>query len=239
MEINKPSSDKLRPLIDHIQELRRRIIISLVWFVLFSAGSYFIVDSVLTWLAQPVGEFIFTAPTEAFLVHIKMTFGMGIVFSFPIFIYHAWKYVEVALFPHEKSLVFFLIPFSCVLFVGGVLLALFVVVPMAAHFLLQFGSQTLRPMISVQSYLSFLFWMIVGFGILFQLPLVVIVLCRMGILTTQQLGTYRKHVVVGLVILSAVITPGGDVASQLILAVLSYLLFELSVVIARQFEKSK
>ncbi|MCH7783298.1 twin-arginine translocase subunit TatC [candidate division KSB1 bacterium] len=91
-------------------------------------------------------------------------------------------------------------------------------------------------MISVQAYLSFLFWMIIGFGVLFQLPLIILALCRGGIVTTKQIAAYRKHIIVGLLVISAVITPGGDFIPQLILAVLSYILFEISLLIGRGFE---
>jgi len=99
------TSDQPQPLSHHLEELRRRIFIFLGWFVLFSVLSYFIVDPILTWLARPVGEFVFTAPTEAFLIRIKMTFGLGAVFSFPVLIYQLWRYIEVALYAKERSCV--------------------------------------------------------------------------------------------------------------------------------------
>lgn len=228
------TADPARPVTDHLEELRWRILACLV--VLAAAGgiSWIFVDRALMWLAQPVGAFVFTSPAEAFLVRLKLAAGMGVVIAFPIFLFQIWRFVEVALELRERSLVKNILPISCALFYLGMALALFGVVPLAARFLMEFSGPYLRPMISLQSYLSFVIWMIVGFGLFFQLPLAVVALSRAGIVNPWKLTLYRKHVVVGILIAAAVLTPGPDLVSQMILAIPSWLLFEVSLILARR-----
>jgi sec-independent protein translocase protein TatC len=204
-----------------------------VWFVVFSIISYRHVDPLLTWLAKPIGHFVYTDPTEALFVRLKLAFGMGGVAAFPVLLFHVYRFVSVALKDREKTFIFFIIPFAIVLFLIGAGLSVFVVSPIAAKVLLSFSSPELIPMISVQAYLSFLFWMIVGFGALFQVPLFVVILCRAGVIKPATLASYRKHVLVGIFIISAVLTPGPDVFSQMVLALPAYLLFEISLLLVR------
>jgi sec-independent protein translocase protein TatC len=227
-------NDVARPVTDHLEELRRRIIACLLVFAAATVLSWIFVDEALSWLARPVGAFVFTSPAEAFLVRIKLAAGIGVMLSFPVFLFQLWRFVEVALEMRERTLVRSILPASCALFYFGMALALFGVVPLAARFLLEFGGPQLRPMISLQSYLSFVFWMIVGFGLFFQLPLAIVALSRAGVVNPWKLGLYRKHVVVGILVGAAVLTPGPDIISQMILALPSYLLFEVSLVLAKR-----
>ncbi len=221
----------------HFEELRGRVIQCLLWFFVFSGIAYHYVDPILTWLAKPVGDFIFTAPTEALFVRLKISMGCGALFTFPISLYHMWRFIEIALKRKERSIVLMTVPISCLLFFLGMGLGLFVIVPTAAKMLLQFSSPHLRPFISIQSYLSFLFWMIMGFGILFQLPLVIVVLCQAGVVKPETLSLYRRHVFIGILIIAAVLTPGPDIFSQLTLTLPTYLLFEVSLFIAHRLKK--
>jgi len=162
---------------------------------------------------------------------------MGILLGFPVFLYELWKFIESALFKNERKIVLLVVPASCLMFYIGMGLALLGVAPAAIKFLIQFGSATLKPMISIQAYLSFLFWMVFGFGLLFQLPIIVVVLVRGGIVKAQTLAHYRRHVAVVLLVIAAVLTPGPDIFSQLILTIPTYLLFEMSLLVARRMEK--
>lgn len=228
------TEDPPQALTEHLEELRWRIIACLAWTLVFSAAAYSQVDHILNWLAKPVGEFVFTAPTEAFFIELKISLGVGVIAAFPIFLYQIWKYVGIALQPKERSFVLSVLPFSFLLFLLGLGLALFGVVPIAVKFLLGFSSTSLRPMISLGSYLSFVFWMIIGFGVLFQLPMVVVALTRSGLVEVKKMASYRRHVLVGVFLAAAMLTPGPDVFSQLLLAVPAYLLFEVSLLISRR-----
>lgn len=228
------TSDLPLPVTDHLEELRWRIISSLLALAIGFVICWFFVDPALAYLAKPVGNFVFTSPAEAFLVRLQLAASMGVVLAFPFFLYQIWRFVEVALELRERSLVKAILPASCTLFYFGGLLAFFGVVPFAAHFLLAFSGPYLKPMISLDSYLSFVTWMIIGFGLFFQLPLAIVALSKAGIVNPWKLGLYRKHAVVAIFIISAVLTPGPDVISQMILAVPSYLLFEISLILARR-----
>jgi sec-independent protein translocase protein TatC len=232
-------SDFPQHLTHHLEELRQRLIKSLVCYFILSILCYFFVDSVLVWLARPVGEFVFTAPTEAFTIRLKIAFGLGFVLAFPIFLYQGWSFVGVALRNNEKSMIKAVVPVSCFLFYFGMALALFGVAPLATKFLLAFATPQLRPLISLDAYLSFLLWMVVGFGILFQLPLAVVALCKLGVVAPETLSRYRRHVAVCIFIAAAFVTPGPDMFSQLLVAVPSYLLFEISLLVSYRVAKKE
>jgi len=197
-------------------------------------ASWFYVDTVITWLARPVGTFIFTSPAEAFLSRMKVAAGCGVLLAVPIIVYQLWRFIEVALELRERTLIGSVLPASCVLFYFGASLALFGVVPLAAKFLLEFSSPHLQAMISLREYLSFVVWMTIGFGLFFQVPVAVVVLSRAGIINPWKLTAYRPHAIVLTLVAAAVLTPGPDIISQLLLAVPSYILFEISLVIARR-----
>jgi sec-independent protein translocase protein TatC len=234
--LNPPKTDLPQPLVEHLDEFRRRALVCLWWFLIFSAIGYSQVDRVVDWLAKPVGDFIFSSPGEAFFIRFRIAFGLGGACTVPIVIYQVWRFVEISLGARERRWVRAIIPASCILFFVGVALALFVVAPVAVHFLLQFTTPHLKPLISISDYLSFLFWMLIGFGILFQLPVVVVLLSRLGIVDPRTLGKYRRHAFIGILIVSAVLTPGPDMFSQLVLALPTYLLFEVSLLVARSLK---
>ena len=230
-------TDTPQPLTSHLEELRSRLIISLLFIAAFSVAGYFLSDPFINWLARPVGEFIFTSPTEALFLKFKIAGGFGVIAAFPIIVYETWRFIERALSIRIRSLIFLIVPFSCVLFYAGASLALFGVAPAAIKFLLRFGSPTLKPLISLSEYLSFIIWMMVGFGVFFELPVVIVVLAHLGVVTAETLGEYRRHAFVGIFLAAAFLTPGPDVFSQILLGVPAYLLFEISILLARRFQK--
>jgi sec-independent protein translocase protein TatC len=168
-----------------------------------------------------------------------VAFGLGGLAALPIWIYQAWRFIGRALHLKERSLMVGVFPAALALFFAGTAIAVFVVVPAAMKFLLGYSSPTLQPMISLTEYIAFLFWMIVGFGIFFQLPLVIVTLARFGVVDPKTLSRYRKHAVVAIFVAAAGLTPGPDIVSQLVLAVPSYLLFEISLIIARRVYKKE
>jgi sec-independent protein translocase protein TatC len=227
--------DPIVPLTHHLEELRSRIFVAFIVVIVFTAIALPFVGKILVWLAAPVGHFIFTSPSEAFFLHLKIAFFVATVCALPVWMLQAWGYVGHALKLRERTVIRTLFPIAFALFAAGGALAFFVVVPAAVHFLLAYSSPVLQPLISLSEYLSFVFWMIVGFGLFFQLPLVVIGLCRLGVVSPKTLAHYRRHVIVVIFIIAAFLTPGPDVFSQLVLAVPSYLLFEISLLISRRF----
>lgn len=226
-------NDESRPFFDHLEELRLRLGIVFLAVAIFSGVGYCYVDSIIHNLSRSAGAFIFLKPTEAFLVRLKISLIVGVLLSIPVAIYEIWRFVAVALTPSEKKTVLWMMPFSYALFCAGAATAWFIVLPTAARFLLGFSTQDLRPMLSIEAYVEFAAWFTAAFGLAFQLPIVVFFLVKIGVATPQSLSHYRRHVILGLAIVAALITPGPDLFSQLALLVPTYLLYEMSIWIAR------
>lgn len=237
--LNSSLTDSPQPFTDHLEDLRWCLIKCLLCLVITMAASFFYVDRILEWLARPMGEFIFTSPTEAFFVRFKIALFSGILLSFPYFLFQIWRFVEIALNLKERSIVKGAVPFSCLFFYLGVGIALFVVVPSAMKFLMGFSSPYLKPMISFSAYLSFLLWMMIGFGLFFQLPLIIVFLTSGGVVSHKTWGNYRKHIFIGILVIAAFLTPGPDIFSQLAMALPAYILFELSLLFSKYLLKTK
>lgn len=229
-------ADIPRPLTEHLEELRRRILWCLLAVAVCAAVSYFYVDVFIHRMSRITGPLVFLRPTEAFLVRVKLAALLGLFFAVPVIIYHAWRYVGVALTVDERRVILGALPFSYLLFAAGACLSWFVIVPLGLRFLMTFGSGDLLPFISVEACLGFAAWTTLGLGLLFQLPVAVAALAKWGIVRSATLSLYRRHAAVAILVIAAVVTPGPDVVSQFLLALPTYALFELSVLLARALE---
>jgi sec-independent protein translocase protein TatC len=217
---------------DHLEELRARLVKAAAAVLLFAVAGYFLSPRLIRQLSGVAGPLVFLSPSEAFLAKVKIAAVLGLVMSAPFWLYQLWRFVGVALTVGERRVVLGAVPFSSALFISGALLAWFGVTPAGLKFLVfGFATPELRPMISVSSVLDFALWMSVGMGVMFQLPVVVAALARWGLLRASTLRGYRKHAVIGILLVSAVVTPGPDITSQLLLAAPTYVLFEISVVL--------
>ena len=141
--------------------------------------------------------------------------------------------MEIALKSTERRILIRVIPASYLLFALGTAFAWFVIIPAAVRFLLGFSTENVRPFLSIDVYISFVAWLTVSFGLTFQLPIVVVLVVWLGLVEPRTLATYRRHVLLGIIVLSAVITPGPDIFSQLALSLPTYALFEASIWISR------
>jgi sec-independent protein translocase protein TatC len=177
------------------------------------------------------------SPAEAFMVRMKVAAAMAVLVASPVILFQAWSFVSVALDIAERRWIMGVLPASFLLFYAGVALAVFGITPIAARFLLAFGGPFLQPLITLDSYLSFVIWMSLGFGLFFQVPVAVVVLSRMGVINPWRLAAYRAHVLVATLVIAAVLTPGPDIISQLMLAIPSYVLFEASLIVARRVSR--
>lgn len=232
------ATDSPKPFLEHLEEFRKRFLRCVVIFLGFSGGATFVVDQVISQLSKTIGlPFIFVHPTEAFFIKLKIALIVGLFLSVPFLIYEAWRFVGVALTIKERRWILGVLPVSYLLFCAGVALSWFVVLPAAAKFLVGFSSESLRPFLSIDAFVSFAAWMTLAFGSLFQLPIFVLFLVKMGIVDVHTISRYRPHVVAGLALLSAFLTPGPDPFTQLALLIPSYTLFELSLVIGRMLDR--
>lgn len=218
---------------EHLEELRKRIIVCLIAIFICGIISYFYADKILLVLSQPVGKLIFIKPAEAFFTKLKIAVYSGLFISMPVIIYQIWKFVSPGLLKIEKIYLYWLVPVSYLLFVLGTTFSFFVVLPPGIKFLLNAGSDIVQPMISVNYYISFVTIFLFGFGIMFQMPLVVIFLTKTGIITPQWLVRNRKYVVLIVFVLAGILTPGPDIFSQFMMAVPALILYEIGILISK------
>lgn len=219
--------------IGHLEELRKRIIIILVSIFITSIGAYIYINDLINILIKPVGKLIFIKPTEALFTKLKIAFLFGILIALPIILYQIWQFIGPALFELEKKYLKFTIFFSYILFILGVSFAYFIVFPVGFKFLLNMGSSIIQPFISLSSYIDFLIIFILSFGIIFQLPLIILTLTKIGIITPKWLSDSRKYIIIIIFILAGILTPGPDVFSQFAMAIPTILLYELSIILSK------
>lgn len=228
---------------EHLQELRQRIIKSLISILIFTTISFFYARYIFEILKYPIDvhypgmKLITLSPTEPLYIMMEISVIVGIILSVPVILYQIWRFVEPALYPEEKKLVFPLVFFSILLFILGAVFAYFAVLPMALKFLIGIGFSQLRakPMLSAGLYINFLLKMLLGFGFAFEMPIFLFMLQRAGIISDKQLKSFRKYFVVVAFTVGAVIAP--DVSTQILMALPLLLLYEISIFVGRFAKK--
>jgi len=224
---------------EHLGELRRRILISLAIILVFFLVSWNFVDEFYAWIAQPVQQFlppgqklVFTALTEPFMMYIKLAFMVSVFGASPLIFHQLWLFIAPGLYPKERRLVFPFVLFTTVFFLLGGAFGYYAIFPWACRFFLQVG-QDFTPMLTINQYLSLAFRVIFGIAVVFELPVLVFLLSRLGIVTARMLIRYFKWAIVLIFILAAVITPTPDMVTQSLFAGPMILLYLLSIGIAR------
>jgi sec-independent protein translocase protein TatC len=239
MPIPKSNNGEM-PFLDHLEELRWRIIYSLLALgVAVGLGFWLAVQyDAVGLLARPILPLIpehklaFLHPSEGFTVILDTAMTFGFVLASPVIIYQVWAFLAPALKKHERRVGLGVLFSGLVLFVSGAALAYFVVVPLALPWLFSFGGPSLVPLITAEDYFSFIFAMVLTFGVSFELPIVILALATLGIVTPMFLTKYRRHAIVLIVIVGAFLTPGDMVWTTIALSVPLYGLYELSVLAA-------
>ena len=219
----------------HLEQLRWILIKSFAAVFFSSCLLYNFSPAIIDFLIKPIGKAVFIAPMEAFTVYLNLSFVCGFILVLPYILYLLWRFISPALELKISRPVLLLSGFSFSLFLAGGLFGYFVILPLALKFFLSFASSRLQAMISLQSYISFITGFTLAFGTAFQLPLVIMVLCRLGILKIQDLTSNRRWAIVIILILAALLSPVPEVASQVLLAGPMYGLYELSIILSRIF----
>lgn len=228
---------------DHLEELRKRLIVSLAAIGLSALVSFLLSDVLISIMTAPVKQHIeslyFLSPYEAFLVKLKASLVSGVILSLPVVFSQAWLFVSPGLYPREQRTILPLMMISTLLFVAGVFFAYFLVVPLALKFFLGFQTPTLVPLLSIDSYLSFFISLILIFGLVFDFPVILLGLIALGVIGTSFLSEQRKAIIVALFAFAAILTPTVDIFTQCLLAIPLWILFELSIWIGRRMERRR
>ena len=230
--------DKKLSLVEHLEELKSRVIKSIVFIIISAVLIYNYIDILIPILIKPVGRLVFISPQEAFIVNIKIAFLGGLFLSSPVILYQLWRFISRALKRNEKkyALIFGLLSF--VFFISGCVFGYFIIIPIGMNFLLGFSSEFVRPMISISKYVSFAATLIFAFSLVFQLPLIILFLTQIGVVTPKFLSKRRKEVLVFIFILAAVFTP-PDVITQILMALPLIILYELGVIFSKIMYRSR
>lgn len=230
--------------ISHLVELRDRLIRALVVVLVIFLGLVNWARDIYTLLAAPMlaalpegGQMIATDVAGAFFVPMKVTMMVAFLIALPVVLYQAWAFVAPGLYAHEKKLAVPLMVASVVLFFIGMCFAYFVVFPTVFTFINAFAPEGVAVMTDIDKYLSFVLTTFLAFGITFEVPVVVIVLVRVGLVSVEKLKEIRPYIIVGAFIVGAIFTP-PDVLSQFMLAVPMWLLYELGILLAQMIGKS-
>ncbi|HIC96661.1 TPA: twin-arginine translocase subunit TatC [Candidatus Bipolaricaulota bacterium] len=280
------AEDRKMTIVEHLSELRLRLIYSLSAVLSLAVLAYFFRVEILEFLARPLGGgyflprsqippllealrqffaeegagyftpeqveallasfrrllymqsgLIFIHPTEAFFAYLKLAFFTGLLLGAPFVLYQVWRYVAPALYQHEKRYFRSSVAFGTGLFFAGVAFAFFIVLPLGIRFLIRMGGPELQAIFTVGNYISFTMIFLIAFGLVFELPVVIYVLARLGIVSPASLRAKRKYILVGAFALAALITPSVDPFTQTATAVPLLLLYELSIFLARFAER--
>ena len=215
--------------LDHLEELRKRILYSLVALGVCAVVGFFFSQRVLDLLTRPVPSLVFLAPAEAFVVQLKVALVTGLFLAAPVIFYQFWRFVRPALQKHEVKYIASAVVVSSLLFVVGVAFAYLVVVPIAMKFLLGFETPKLHAMISISQYVGTVGAFLLACGVIFQLPVIMFFLTKLGVITPKLLMKNQRVAVVLVFIVAAILSP-PDVFSQILMAVPLFVLFELGVV---------
>lgn len=231
-------SDVEMSFLDHIEELRWRIIYALIGIVLFTIVAWIFID--------PLVEFVLLKPARdanaslqnlrpfgQLFLYVQVAIIVGIVASLPNIFYQLWQFIAPALKKRERKYILWIVFFSTFCFLAGIAFAYFVMLPLAMKFAAQFGSEAIKNEFSIEEYMSIIISVMLAAGVVFELPMISFFLSKLGILTPKFMRKYRRHAIVIILVLAAFLTPGADPVSQVILAVPLVLLYEISIFISK------
>lgn len=224
------------PLVDHLAELRRRIIWSALAIGAGAVVGYLLGEPIIAFLKAPLPAgtpLIVTGIGDAFAIRLRIALVVGLILAMPVILFHLWRFVAPGLTEAEKRSVLPFIPVALGFFLLGVGIA-YVILPFAAAFLLSFQTPEFQALLSIRDYFDFVSTLFLAFGILMEFPILLVGLSRVGIVTSDRLRRSRRYVVLAIAIFSAVATPGGDIVSPTILGLTLYVLFEVTTLVIRR-----
>ncbi|MBF0554662.1 MAG: twin-arginine translocase subunit TatC [Nitrospirae bacterium] len=251
-------NDKMS-IFEHLGELRKRIIISMAAVLVIFIVTFNYSEMILKTLVMPIEKkmvfsihypfvglepsgikqkaLVFLEPAEAFWMHCKLALIAALMIALPVILSQIWLFIEPGLVEREKKFIMPFVTAGTVLFMVGAVFCYYIILPFAFGFLMTYKTENLTPMISVGNYVGFTTKFILAFGVIFELPIALFVLTKMGLVTPQQLGKIRKHVIVAAFVISAVVTPTPDAFNQTLMAVPIIVLYEIGILASRLIRK--
>jgi sec-independent protein translocase protein TatC len=235
------------PFLDHLEELRWRILWSLLALLVTTFGAFafvYYVDVIGVLMAPirpylPNGKLAYLAVTDPFVILIKLALAIGFVLASPIVIYQAWAFLSPALLPREKRAIIPALYLGLILFAAGAALAYFVGVPLTIQFMLGLKVESLTPNITAGFYFGFVIKMLLAFGAIFEMPVIVLVLASIGLVTSNFLRSKRRYAIAAMAVIAAMITPGDAITVTVLMMGPLLLLYELSIGLARLVERGR
>ncbi|KOS62272.1 twin-arginine translocase subunit TatC [Lysinibacillus sp. FJAT-14222] len=224
-------------VIEHIEELRKRLYFAVVFFVIAIVGAFFLAEPLIHFLqsSETAQSFSLNAfrITDSIKIYFQMIFYIAFLLTSPIILYQLWAFVSPGLYEKERKVTLSYIPFTFILFVAGIVFSYFILFPYVLNFMIDLSARLgVKLTIGINEYFSFLFQITLPFGFIFQLPIILLFLARLGILNPQIMTKNRKYAYFGLFVIAAMITP-PDLMSHLIVTVPMFILYEFSVWVAR------
>ncbi len=239
------TTDEKQPFLGHLEELRRRLVICAIAIGIGFIICYIFSKQLFSFLILPLtkvlpseSRLIFTNLPEMFIAYIKVALIAGIILAIPIIFYQLWMFLAPALYQKEKRYFIPFVLFSSILFVVGSLFGYFIVFPYGFKFFMSFATEDIQALPSVKQYFSFTIRLLLAFGLVFELPVVVFFMTKIGLITPDSMKKYRKFAILSSFILSAILTP-PDVATQIMMALPIIILYELSIFISQGAHRKK
>jgi len=233
--------------LDHLGELRQRLLWSLLFVLVFFIPAYAFSNEIFEFLMKPLIEnlpegssLIFTRPAEGFTTYLKVSFFAAVILAIPFILYQAWQFVAPALYKEEKRIIIPFILFGSLFFALGAAFCYYVASPPAFKFLLnEYSSDYVKAFPTIREALSFFMALIFGFGLVFEFPLIIFILARIGLVTSKWLREKRKYAIVLSAIIAAMLTPTTDAVSMMLMFVPIIIFYELGIIVAWMFGKKK
>ncbi len=238
------------PFLDHLEELRLRILWSLAAVVVGTVAGFLLIRyfDVLELLIQPIRagfpedpgfRLIYLSPADPFFITLKLSVVIGIILAFPIIVYHAWSFLAPALERHEKRTIVPALYLGLILFSAGVALAYFVALPVSIVFFKTFEGGLMEAQYEIGKTLALITKILIGFGVVFELPVVVMILSALGLVTPEFLRSKRRHALVAITIAASLLTPGDVITLTVMLMVPLFFLYEFSILLSQGIWRRK
>jgi len=246
------SEEKEMPFLEHLEELRSRLIKALLSVTFFTGLSWFFIERIFDFLVMPYRQaivlakanvqdpatlesvrLIFTNPTGGFMIYVKLALTVGLLFSIPVIVYQIWQFIAPGLFMRERRIAVWVVFFTTFCFIAGAMFCYYVVLKYGLGFLLTFQSDVLTPMVSIDEYFGFVTILLIVFGLVFEMPVIAFFLTKIGFLTPEFMRQKRRYSIVAIFVGAAVLTPSTDAFTMILLVLPLLVLYEISIWVSK------